>query len=89
MNAICRFADDTTIVGRIPNNDKSNYRREIEGLVTWCNENNLSLNDGKTKELIIDLRKKGGVIYAPIYINGPEVQRVKSIKFLRVTIPTI
>eukprot|EP00061_Rhincodon_typus_P001863 g15990.t1 len=72
-------------MGRISNNDKSNYRREIEGLVTWCNENNLSLNISKTKELIIDFRKIGGE-HAFIYINGTEVERVNSIKFLRVTI---
>eukprot|EP00061_Rhincodon_typus_P003581 g20444.t1 len=35
-------------------------------------------------ELIIDFRKKGRG-KTPIYINGVEVQRVKSVKFLRVT----
>eukprot|EP00061_Rhincodon_typus_P006974 g28163.t1 len=39
----------------------------------------------KTTELIIDFRKKGGE-YAPIYINGTEVKRVESSKFLGVTI---
>eukprot|EP00061_Rhincodon_typus_P014259 g41175.t1 len=53
----------------------------MEGLVMWCNENNLSLNVGKTKELIIDFRKKRGE-HVPIYINGTEVQRVESVKFL-------
>eukprot|EP00061_Rhincodon_typus_P007405 g29071.t1 len=85
MNAIYKLADDTTVVGQLSNNDQSKYRRETEGLVTWCNENNLSLNIGKTKEPIIDFRKKGGE-HAPIYINRTEVVRVKSIKFLRVTI---
>eukprot|EP00061_Rhincodon_typus_P012543 g38341.t1 len=66
-------------------NNESNYRREIEGLVTWCNENSLSLSVGKTKELIFDFRKKGGE-HTPIYINGTEGERVESIKFLRVTI---
>eukprot|EP00061_Rhincodon_typus_P013771 g40356.t1 len=83
MNAIHKFTDDTTTVGRISNNDESKYRREIESLVTWCNENNLSLNVGKTKELIIDFRKKGGE-QAPTYINRTEVERVKSNKFLSV-----
>eukprot|EP00061_Rhincodon_typus_P004944 g23780.t1 len=67
------------------NNDESNYRRETEGLVTWCSDNNLSLNTGKTKELIIDFRKKGRE-HAPIYINGAVVERVDSIKFLGVMI---
>eukprot|EP00061_Rhincodon_typus_P016301 g44442.t1 len=51
----------------------------------WCNDNNLSLNIGKAKELIIDFRKKGGE-HAPISINGTEVERVKSIQFFGVTI---
>eukprot|EP00061_Rhincodon_typus_P004838 g23535.t1 len=51
----------------------------------WCNENNLSLKFGKTKELIIDFKKKGGE-HTSIYINRTEVGRVKSIKFFGVTI---
>eukprot|EP00061_Rhincodon_typus_P004856 g23601.t1 len=82
MNAIYKFADNITVMGWISNNNESKYKREIEGLVIWCNENNLSLNVGKTKELIIDFRKKGGE-HAAIYINRTEVERVKSIKFLR------
>eukprot|EP00061_Rhincodon_typus_P014757 g42015.t1 len=42
-------------------------------------------NNDKTNELIIDFGKKGGE-HAPIYINGTEVKRVKSIKFLRAMI---
>eukprot|EP00061_Rhincodon_typus_P006161 g26502.t1 len=53
--------------------------------MAWCNENNLSLNVDKTKELI-DFRKKGGGEHAPIYINETEVEKVKNIKFLGVTI---
>eukprot|EP00061_Rhincodon_typus_P013090 g39249.t1 len=85
MNANYKFADDTTVVRRISNNVESKYRREIEGLVVWCNENNLSLNVSKTEEQIIDFRKKGGE-HAPIYINGTEVEKVESIKVLGVMI---
>eukprot|EP00061_Rhincodon_typus_P003969 g21433.t1 len=81
MNAIYKFADDTTVMGWISNTDESRYRREIEDLAMWCNENNLSLNIGKTKELIVNFRKREGE-HAPIDIKGTEVERVKSIKFL-------
>eukprot|EP00061_Rhincodon_typus_P018878 g48243.t1 len=73
------------MVGQITINNESEYRKEIEDLVMWCNENNLSLNVDKTKELIIAFRKKGGE-YASININGTEVERVESIKFLGLTI---
>eukprot|EP00061_Rhincodon_typus_P001663 g15400.t1 len=46
---------------------------------------NLFLNIGKTKELIIDFRKKGGKL-TPTYINRADVERVGSVKFLGVTI---
>eukprot|EP00061_Rhincodon_typus_P010117 g34159.t1 len=41
--------------------------------------------DCKTKELIVDFRKKRGE-HAPIYINGTELERMNSTKFIRVTI---
>eukprot|EP00061_Rhincodon_typus_P000827 g12889.t1 len=85
MNTIYTFTDNTNVVGRRANNDESKYRREIEGLLMWCNEHILFLNFGKTKELIIDFRKKGGE-HIPIYNSGAEAERVKSINFLGVTI---
>eukprot|EP00061_Rhincodon_typus_P002483 g17692.t1 len=80
MNAIYKFADDTTVVGWISSYE-SKYKRAIEDLVMWYNENNLCLNIGKTKELIIDFRKKGGE-HTPISINGAEVEMGEDIKFL-------
>eukprot|EP00061_Rhincodon_typus_P008074 g30355.t1 len=77
---IYKFADDATVVGRISDN-KSEYIKEIEGLVTWCSERNLSLNIGRTKKLIIDFRKKGRE-HVPVYIKGAEVERTESVKFL-------
>eukprot|EP00061_Rhincodon_typus_P014573 g41664.t1 len=62
----------------ISNNDETEYRREIECLVVWYKDNNLSLNVSKTKELIIDFGKKGEG-HAPIYINRAEVEMVKTI----------
>eukprot|EP00061_Rhincodon_typus_P008972 g32058.t1 len=41
--------------------------------------------DSKTKELTIDFRKEGGE-HPPIYINGTEVEKVNSVKFLGVAI---
>ena len=31
-----------------------------ENLVKWCDDNNLSLNVSKTKEIVIDFRKHSG-----------------------------
>eukprot|EP00061_Rhincodon_typus_P004168 g21893.t1 len=75
MNTIYKFADDTTMVRQISNDNESEYRKEIVGLVSWCNDNNLSLNVSKTKELIIDFSKKRGE-HAPI---RAEIESVKSL----------
>ena len=57
-NSIIKFADDTTVVGRITNNDQTAYREEVRALGVWCQENNLSLNVNKTKEMIMDKTKE-------------------------------
>jgi hypothetical protein len=55
------FADDTTVVGLITDNDETSYREEVKDLAVWCQDNNnLSLNVSKTKEQIVDYRKKPG-----------------------------
>ncbi len=57
-NTIIKFADDTTVVGLSSGGDESAYRDEVEQLSVWCIENNMALNTTKTKELIIDCRRK-------------------------------
>ena len=51
----------------------------------WYQDNNLSLNVIKTKEMIVDYRKKMPE-HAPIVIDGAAVEQVKSFKFLGVHI---
>ena len=57
-NSIIKFADDTTVVGLITNNDEGAYREEVRALGMWCQENNLTLNVNKTKEMVVDFRKQ-------------------------------
>jgi hypothetical protein len=54
-------------------------------LAVWCQDNNLSLNVMKTKELIVDYRRKRGE-HAPIHINRAVVERVESFKLLGIHI---
>ena len=56
-NTIINFANDTTVVGLITDNDETAYR-EFRDLAVWCQDNNLSLNMSKTKELIVDYRNR-------------------------------
>ena len=80
-NIIIKFADDTRLVGLISGGDESAYRAEVHGLVTWCKDNNLTLNTAKTKELIIDFRKRGADPL-PLHINEESVERVHNFKVL-------
>ncbi len=52
------FADDTTVIGLITDNDETAYREEVSTLTKWCQENHLSLNIDKTKELVVDYRRQ-------------------------------
>uniref|UniRef100_A0A3B3C219 Reverse transcriptase domain-containing protein n=1 Tax=Oryzias melastigma TaxID=30732 RepID=A0A3B3C219_ORYME len=82
---IVKFADDTAVVGCINNNDESSYRQEVEHLERWCKENNLCINNTKTKEMIVDFRRSKHPSQ-PLYIGGTAVEVVSSFKYLGVNI---
>ena len=81
-----KFAEDTTIVGLITDSDESAYREEVDTLTTWCQDNNLSLNVSKTKEMIVDYSRQQEEEHAPLHINRSEVERVSCFRFLGVHI---
>ncbi len=84
--SIIKFADDTVVLGLINNNDEAAYLEEVERLTSWCQDNGLSLNVSKTKELIVDFRKRQQRPYTPLMISGTPVERVSSFKYLGVII---
>jgi hypothetical protein len=73
--------DDTTVVGLI--NKETAYREEVRDLAVLCQDNNLSLNVIKTKEMIVDNRKNR-TEHAPILNDGAAVEQVERFKFLGV-----
>ncbi len=84
--SIVKFADDTVVLGLINNDDETAYLDEVERLTSWCQDNCLSLNVSKTKELIVDFRKRQQQPYTPLMISGTPVERVSSFKYLGVNI---
>ncbi len=84
-NVIIKFADDTTVIGLITDNNETAYREEVSTLTKWCQENHLSLNIGKTKELVVDFSRQS-TEHTPITIDKTPVERVNSFKFLGVHI---
>ena len=53
------------VVVLITDNDDAAYREEFRDLEVWCQDNNLSLNVIKTKEMIVAYRKRRAE-HAPI-----------------------
>ncbi|KAI3374214.1 hypothetical protein L3Q82_005939 [Scortum barcoo] len=50
----------------------------------WCLWNNLQINAGKTKELVVDFRRRSHSPPAPVSIQGTDIDTVKSYKYLGV-----
>jgi hypothetical protein len=84
-NTIIKFADDTTVVVLITDNNETAFWGEVRDLAMWCQDNNLSLNVIKTNEMIVDYRKRR-TEHAPILIDGAVVEQVESFMFLGVHI---
>jgi hypothetical protein len=76
-NTIIKFTDITTVVGLITDRDETTYREKARDLAVWCQDNNLSLNVIKTKERIVDYRKRR-TEHAPILIDGAVVEQVET-----------
>ena len=72
-NTIIKFTNDTTVEDLITD------------LAMWCQDNKLSLNVIKTKEMIVDYRKRR-TEHAPILIDGAVVEQVERFKFIGVHI---
>ena len=73
------------MVGLIIANNETADRKEVRELSVWCQDNDLSLNGSKTKELIVDYRKRRAK-QAPTNIDVAVVELVESFKFLGVHI---
>ena len=79
-NTIIKFSDNTSVVGLVTDNNETVNGEEVRD-----QDNNLSLNVSKTKELIVDYRKRKAE-QAPINIDRAVVERVESFKFIGVHI---
>ena len=69
----------------ITDNNETAYREVVRDLAMWCQDNNLSLNVIKTKEMIVDYNKRR-TEHTPILIDGAVVEQVETFKFLVVHI---
>ncbi len=84
--SIIKFADDTVVLGLIFNNDETSYLDEVERDLNHGARTTDFLYVSKTKELIVDFRKRQQRPYTPLMISGTPVERVSSFKYLGVNI---
>jgi hypothetical protein len=84
-NWILDFLTGRPQVVRVGLITKTAYREEVRDLAWWYQNNNLSLNVTKTKEVIVDYRKRS-TEHAPILIDRAVVEQVEIFKFLGVHI---
>ena len=73
-NTIIKFADDTTLVDLITD-DETDCREEVRDLALWRQDNNLSLNMSKTMEPIVDYRKRRAIHIDRAVVLGPNTPR--------------
>ena len=76
-----KYADNSTIIGHITNNQETEYRAQINQAVTWCTDHDLILNSSKTTELIIDPRRQPSP-KTPVLIKGESISITDTFKLL-------
>ncbi|KAI3374574.1 hypothetical protein L3Q82_021149 [Scortum barcoo] len=79
-----KFSDDTAIVGCVSEGNDCEYRKVIMDFVEWCELNHLQVNASKTKEMVIDFSRKPSSDIAPVNIQGLDIERVRTYKYLGV-----
>jgi len=75
-----KFSDDSAIVGCVSEGKEEEYRGVVDSFIGWCETNHLHLNTTKTKEQVVDFRRRK---YAPTP-NGETVEVVQDYKYLGV-----
>lgn len=83
--SLSKYADDTVIIGKITNDDCSDYLTRVHLFVEWCETNYLQLSVMETKDMIIDLMtEKNGPDLSTI--DGEVIERGGLYKYLGVMI---
>lgn len=77
---LIKFSDDTALLSLLYGSE-SNHQSPLTDFISWCDCNFLDLNVSKTKELVIDFRRKKEIPTECI-IHNEKVEIVSSYKYL-------
>ena len=72
-----KFSDDSAVVGCISEGQEEEYRALVDNFVEWTGQNHLQLNISKTREMVIDFRKKRKTASQPLCFLGKDVKAVE------------
>ncbi|KAK0146536.1 hypothetical protein N1851_014143 [Merluccius polli] len=78
---ILKYADDTVIVSLLQKHG-SQHGPVVDEFVSWCDRSFLQLNSSKTKDMVIDFRRKQSGSTPPTYIKGSSIEVVDHYKYL-------
>lgn len=79
-STIIKYADDSVIVSLLSDGESS-HGSVIEDFVHWCNKSYLQLNTTKTKDMLIDFRRKPHR-HEVTLIKGQTIEYVQTYKYL-------
>jgi len=79
-----KFSDDSAVVRCIKDGPEVEYRAVADDFVEWAGRNDLLLNVAKTREMVVDFRKKT-MAPQPLRVLGEDVDMVEKYKFLGVS----
>ncbi|KAF7655757.1 hypothetical protein LDENG_00051090, partial [Lucifuga dentata] len=80
---IQKFSDHTAIIRHVSDGNELEYRGIIKDFVDWCGMNHRHINASKTKEMVIDFRRKS-LPTTPVNIQGLDIETVESYIYLGV-----
>ena len=80
-----KYVDDTTASEIVSKGGTSDAQNIVDQVVTWSSNNRVELNQDKCKELRISFANQPA-IFDPLTINGKELEVVKTVKLLGLTV---
>ena len=76
-----KFSDNSAVVRCIREEEEGEYRTLVDSFVEWSEQNHLRLNVDKTREMVIDFRRKK-MPSQPLQIRREMVEEVEDYKYL-------
>ena len=86
---INKYVDDSTLTEIIQKvSYESTIQQSVDDTVKWTKQNDMKINAPKTHEMVVNFQNDK-LIFAPITIEGSQIERVTAAKLVEVQYMTI